>query len=270
MHLIPCLDNREAVDIALLRAFLEENKDTPCVVVANAGTVNSVDYDDLLAIGQLKQEYSFWLHVDAAFGGFAACSPAYNHLTSGMDLADSITIDAHKWLNVPYDSAMQFTRHKSLQVEVFQNNAAYLGNAIDHPEFAHLTPENSRRFRALPAWFTLKAYGRCGYQQIIEENVAMAQLLAKKIERDEHFELVAPTRLNVVCFTLKQQSQAITFDDIKHFLHLLKQDGDVFMTPTIYKGIPAIRAAFSNWRTAAEDVNIIWNSLYKVCNMMKK
>ncbi|GIO07748.1 amino acid decarboxylase [Brevibacillus reuszeri] len=270
MHLIPCLDHREAVDIALLRAFLEENKATPCVVVANAGTVNSVDYDDLQAIGQLKQEYSFWFHVDAAFGGFAACSPAYNHLTSGMDLADSITIDAHKWLNVPYDSAMQFTRHKSLQVEVFQNNAAYLGNAIDHPEFAHLTPENSRRFRALPAWFTLKAYGRRGYQQIVEENVAMAQLLTEKIQRDEHFDLVAPTRLNVVCFTLKQQGQAITFDDIKHFLHLLKQDGHVFMTPTIYKGTPAIRAAFSNWRTAAEDVNIIWNSLCKVRNMMKK
>ncbi|GED67170.1 amino acid decarboxylase [Brevibacillus reuszeri] len=264
MQLIPCLDNREAIDIALLRAFLEENKATPCVVVANAGTVNSVDYDDLQAIGQLKQEYSFWFHVDAAFGGFAACSPTYNHLTSGIDQADSITIDAHKWLNVPYDSAMQFTRHKSLQVEVFQNHAAYLGNAIDHPEFAHLTPENSRRFRALPAWFTLKAYGHQGYQQIVEENVAMARLLAQKIEQEDKFELVAPTRLNVVCFTLKQQDQVITFDDIKLYLDRLKQEGHVFMTPTIYKGKPAIRAAFSNWRTTRDDVDIIWHSLCKV------
>ncbi|MED4730813.1 L-2,4-diaminobutyrate decarboxylase [compost metagenome] len=266
VHLIPCLPNREAVDIEKLREFLEENKDMPCVIVANAGTVNTVDFDDLYAIGELKKEYSFWLHVDAAFGGFAACSTKYSHLVNSMDKADSITIDAHKWLNVPYDSAMQFTRHKSLQVEVFQNNAAYLGNAIDHPEFVHLTPENSRRFRALPAWFALKAYGYLGYQEIVEGNVEMAQLLTEKIQRSNKFELLAPTRLNVVCFTPVMKKRVITFDDIKHFLDVLKQDGYVFMTPTIYQGIPGIRAAFSNWRTKAEDVELIWNSLCRVCD----
>ncbi|MFC4778284.1 pyridoxal phosphate-dependent decarboxylase family protein [Paenibacillus sp. GCM10023252] len=259
INLIPCQENREAIDIERLTEFLEQNKSAPCIVVANAGTVNTVDFDDLVAIGQLKKKYRFWLHVDAAFGGFAACSPMYRELVKGMDYADSITIDAHKWLNVPYDSAMQFTRHRQLQVEVFQNNAAYLGGSIENPDFFDLTPENSRRFRALPAWFTLKAYGKCGYQNLIEQNVELAMQLGNKINTSSHFKLLSPVRLNVVCFTLDKE--VITTEMIKQFLARLNQQGKVYMTPTIYKGVPAIRAAFSNWRTAEKDLEIIWDAL---------
>nr|MBC9204751.1 aspartate aminotransferase family protein [Paenibacillus sp. PL91] len=259
IHLIPCQENREAIDIERLTEFLVQNKSAPCIVVANAGTVNTVDFDDLVAIGQLKKHYRFWLHVDADFGGFAACSPIHRELVKGMDYADSITIDAHKWLNVPYDSAMQFTRHKQLQVEVFQNNAAYLGGSIENPDFFDLTPENSRRFRALPAWFTLKAYGKRGYQNLIEQNVELAKQLGNKINNSSHFKLLSPVRLNVVCFTLDKE--VITTEMIKQFLAILNQKGKVFMTPTIYNGVPAIRAAFSNWRTAEKDLEIIWDAL---------
>lgn len=265
---IPCLPDREAIDVSKLRDYLRANQDEPCIVVANAGTVNTVDFDDLREILKLKDEYSFWLHVDAAFGGFAACSPKFEDLVHGIDQADSITIDAHKWLNVPYDSAMQFTRHKHLQVEVFQNNAAYLGSSISNPEFVHLTPENSRRFRALPAWFTLKAYGKEGYKEIIERNVEMAQLLTTRMAESSFLRLVAPTRLNVVCFTLALEG--VTMDDIKKFLELLKQDGRVFMTPTMYQGIPAIRAAFSNWRTEEKDVETIWDALNSALHEMNR
>lgn len=256
INLIPCRENREAIDIEKLAEFLVQNKGEPCIVVANAGTVNTVDFDDLVAIGQLKKQHRFWLHVDAAFGGFAACSPAHRELVKGIDYADSITIDAHKWLNVPYDSAMQFTRHKQLQVEVFQNNAAYLGGSIENPDFFDLTPENSRRFRALPAWFTLKARE---YQYLIEQNVELAKQLGDKIKKSGHFKLLSPVRLNVVCFTLDKE--AVTTEMIKQFLALLNQQGKVFMTPTIYKGVPAIRAAFSNWRTAEKDLEVIWDAL---------
>ena len=97
---IPCLPDREAIDLAALEEMLKAQNARPCIVVANAGTLNTVDFDDLSKISDLKETYSFWLHVDAAFGGFAARSPDYSHLVDGINHADSITIDAHKWLNV--------------------------------------------------------------------------------------------------------------------------------------------------------------------------
>lgn len=255
------LPDREAVDLTHLEKMLQQ-VNAPVIVVANAGTVNTVDFDDLEGIGKLKQKYKFWLHVDAAFGGFAAISEKFRHLMNGINHADSITIDAHKWLNVPYDAAMHFTKHKQLQLKVFQNSAAYLGDPDNSPDFFHYTPENSKRWRSLPSWFTLMAYGKEGHQEIVERNCDSAFQLGEALKSSGYFKLLAPVRMNVVCFTFKREP--VTFEDIQQFLGRVRDNGNVFFTPTLYKGKPAIRAAISNWQTEPADMVLAFDVLTQI------
>jgi glutamate/tyrosine decarboxylase-like PLP-dependent enzyme len=251
----------ERISIQALRTALE-NHNAPCIVVANAGTVNTVDFDDLGAILELKKEFPFWLHIDAAFGGFAALTPRFDHLVEGLDQADSLCIDAHKWLNVPYDAAMSFSRHAALRLEVFQNSAVYLGMPSSTPDFVHLTPENSRRLRALPAWFSLNAYGRSGYQEIVENCCDLAANFGKKIQNEPRLKLLAEVRMNVVCFALNDQQNTL-------FLEQLNAHGEVFMTPTALHGQAGIRAAFSNWRTQESDLERIWTAIQSTLNQLE-
>ena len=263
LRLVPTLPQREAIDIVELEKILAMQSQA-CIVVANAGTVNTVDFDDLSALIELKKRHHFWLHVDAAFGGFAACTERYKHLVRGMDEADSITIDAHKWLNVPYDSAVQLSRHLALQTRVFQNTASYLPQELSTTNFVHLTPENSRRLRALPAWFTLHAYGREAYGELVEHHCELATELSAWIDESALFLRLAETRLNGVCFTLNMPHGTATDVEIYAYLESLANDGRMFMTPTNYKGQPAIRISLCNWQTTHDDIAIAWQAMQEL------
>jgi glutamate/tyrosine decarboxylase-like PLP-dependent enzyme len=249
--------NREAIDCNDLEDKLKEFINHPKILISSGGTVNSVDFDDMKAIAKLQQQFLFYWHVDAAFGGFAACSKKYQHLIDGWQSADSIAIDCHKWMNVPYDSAVYFVqkKHAPLQVQTFQNsNAPYLGNPEENFSYLNFGPENSRRLRALPAWFSLMAYGRQGFEWIVENNIFLASDFGRRIEEETIFTLAAPVRLNVVCFTTKEEYQRKEI--LASTLARLNKNAKVFITPTVYNGLPCLRAAFVNWRTQEKDIAI--------------
>jgi hypothetical protein len=179
----------------------------------------------------------------------------------GIERADSIATDGHKWLNVPYDSGMVFTRHLALQEKVFRAAAAYLGEG---PDLLHRTPENSRRFRALPAWMTLQAYGAEGYRAVVRRCCDLARRLGGFLDASERFDLLAPVRLNVVCFALHplegEGPEAATARR-DALLERLTADGRAFLSPTVFAGRPGIRAAFSNWMTEEADVEVVMGAL---------
>ncbi|WP_435314273.1 pyridoxal phosphate-dependent decarboxylase family protein [Cellulophaga fucicola] len=249
--------NRESIDVNDLEQKIKALNNQPFILISSAGTVNSADFDNFEAISKLHKKFNFWWHIDGAFGAFAACSPKYKHLVKDWENADSITIDCHKWLNVPYDSAVFFVKekHNLLQLETFQNsNAPYLGDPSKNFNYLNFLPENSRRLRALPAWFSLVAYGKDGYKDIVENSVKMAQTLEQFIIQNKELTLLTPTRLNNVCFSLSDKDKQ---DKTHLFITELNKEGKVYMTPTVYKNTKGIRASFVNWRTNEKDISII-------------
>ena len=249
------------IDLDALRDELR-SIDGPAIVVANAGEVNTGAFDPLDEIAAICREHrpGVWLHVDAAFGLFAAASPEHAHLLRGIEQADSVCSDAHKWLNVPYDSGFVFVRDVDVLRESFASTAAYLAPSPDagwSPE-SHL-PEMSKRFRGLAAWCALRAYGRQGYRELVERCIVNAGAFAGWVDTTPGVELLAPARLNIVCFRLVQTDlDAAAQDEMnREAVRWMQADGRAFVTPTSWNGKASIRAAFDNWATGPDDVRLL-------------
>ena len=254
VQLVPTEPGTERVDISALADALAQS-DVPTIVIANSGTVTTTAFDDLRAIGALAPQHRAWLHVDGAFGLFATLLSSHAHHLSGLEFADSICGDAHKWLNVPYDCGFALTRHADVQSRVFRNAANYFFADGALPDPFHFTPENSRRFRALPVWASLLAYGRSGIADVVAECCACATSLGGWIETHADLDLLAPVSLNIVPFRLSdalrdgRDEAAIT----TRFLAAVAAGGHVFLSPGAYAGRRGARAAFSSWRTSISD-----------------
>lgn len=261
--------DREAMDTDDLAQKLQENRDFPIIVISSAGTVNTGDFDHFEQIAALQHTHNFFWHIDAAFGAFAACSDQYAQLLSGWEKADSITIDCHKWLNVPYDSAIYLIneKHTQLQVQTFQNsNAPYLGDPTKDFNYLNTVPQNSRRLRALPAWFSLSAYGKKGYQWIVENNMELANTFATLLEQKTIFSLAAAVKLNIVCFTIRDEDNRD--HQLAQIMDRLNERGNLFISPTKFNGMLCLRAAFVNWRTTALDIEEGINELITVSQQL--
>ena len=260
---IICKADSEAMDVEALAQALQNSSSKSNIVIASAATVTGTDYDDLVKISQLCKKYKAWLHVDAAFGIFERLLAGRNGKTQGIEFADSITLDCHKWLNVPYDCGVFLTQHQSLLKDSCHVDAPYLASDSQDIAFLSLGIENSRRFRAFPVWATLMAYGKEGIQNEIKRNVAQAQKLALWIDQSPDYVLVKPCELNVVLFKPNQERSSLTSNDC---MEKLNKSGQVFLTPGSWQGESIIRAALSNWATTDDDIILVIDALSDVFN----
>jgi glutamate/tyrosine decarboxylase-like PLP-dependent enzyme len=246
------------VDVDALARRLAE-LDGPAVVIANAGEVNAGDFDPIDALADAAGGNGGWLHVDGAFGVFAALSERTAHLVRGIERADSIGGDAHKWLNVPYESGFAFLRDPARLATAFgMPGAAYLPGPDDpRGGYALLGPESSRRARALPIWATLAAYGREGHRAMVERHLDLAQRLAGLVDAAPELERLADVPLCIVCFRARPDGvPADALDSFNRRLgEALLDDGRVFAGTTVYAGKVALRPAIVNWQTTEADID---------------
>jgi glutamate/tyrosine decarboxylase-like PLP-dependent enzyme len=255
------VDQEHRVDVAAMAKRIEEDRAAgyrPFLVVGTAGTVDVGAVDDLTALAALCKKEGLWFHVDGAFGALGMLAPALRPLLAGIEAADSVAFDFHKWGQVPYDAGCIVVRDGALQLAAFGADAAYLkresrGLAAGSPWPCDLGPDLSRGFRALKVWFTLKVIGARRLGESIEKTCALARRLADRIDREPLLERLAPVALNIVCFRyrfasdLDRQNVELAAD--------LQELGLVALSTTRLSGALSLRAAIVNHRTRAEDID---------------
>jgi glutamate/tyrosine decarboxylase-like PLP-dependent enzyme len=252
-------DGAGRLDLDALRRELAQT-DTPAILIGNAGDVNSGHFDPIAEMAELAGQHGAWLHVDGAFGLFARLAPATRALAEGVERADSLVCDGHKWLNVPYDCGFAFVRELERLPRALNVGAPYLPTPDEaRPSFGFLSPESSRRARSLTVWATLKAYGRDGYRAMVERHLALAQRLATRVDEAEELERLAEVPLNVVCFRARPPAwPEDRLDELNRAVgEAVLADGRVFAGTTVYDGVVALRPAIVNWRTQEEDVDLL-------------
>jgi aromatic-L-amino-acid decarboxylase len=260
LRLIPC-DASGAMDVAALRAAIALDRvrgHSPFLVVGTAGSVDTGAIDDLAEIANVSAEQQLWFHVDAAFGAIAMLSPALRPLLAGIERADSVAFDFHKWAQVPYDAGCIVVRDATAHQAAFRHAAVYLryemrGLAAGRPWPVDLGPELSRGFRALKVWMTLKTFGADRLGQVAERSCHLARRLAGMIDAEPLLDRMAPVRLNIICFRYRpgddEMQTTIAAD--------LQEAGDVVLSTTIIGGRTVLRAAFVNHRSNEADVDAV-------------
>jgi glutamate/tyrosine decarboxylase-like PLP-dependent enzyme len=246
------------LDLEALERALEDLKGAPAILIGNAGEVNTGDFDPIERMADLAESYDAWLHVDGAFGLFARASPKSEALCAGVERARSVTVDGHKWLNVPYDCGFAFVEDHEAMARAFAYTADYLPDPDDpRPTFGAIGPESSRRARSFAVWATLEAYGREGYRTLVERHLELAQRLASAVDAAPELERLADVPLNIVCFRHNPGDRSEReLDELNRRLgEAILSDGRVFAGTTVYAGKVALRPAIVNWRTGPEHID---------------
>ncbi len=260
VRLIPC-DDEGRMRVQDLAAAISSDRAagmTPFLVVGTAGSVDIGAVDDLAGVAALCREHGVWFHVDGAFGALAMWSERLRPLFSGIEQADSVAFDFHKWGQVPYDAGCIVVRRKETLRSAFARCANYLrpatgGLAAGEPWPVDLGPELSRGFRALKVWMTIRTFGTDRLAATIEHCCALAQRLAATIARTPELELAAPVGFNIVCFRVAGEDD----DTQEGIASWLQEAGRSVLSTTTVGGCRVLRAALVNHRTTPADVDTI-------------
>ncbi len=225
----------------------------PFCVVATAGTTNSGVVDDLVAIAEVCRGHRLWLHVDGAFGASAVFSDKHRGLVLGIELADSITIDPHKWLAVPFAAGIILTRHPTILETAFSVAAPYMPKAAGArlPDNARISTQWTRRMNSLKLWLTLRVHGRRAYEEHIDRQLRLAQRFVEWLEQSEYFELTAPPMLTIVNFRVKAngldaQQRAALHAEIAEDV---TRDGQRWISDTVVNGESVLRMMVISYLT---------------------
>ena len=249
-------DGQGRMRIDALEAALRASSG-PCIVCAQAGNVNTGAFDPLEAIADAAKERAAWLHVDGAFGLWAAASPALASLTRGIGRADSIATDGHKWLNVPYDCGIVFCADSAAHRAAMSLQAAYMigsGSERDPHEFV---PEESRRARAVPVYAALRSLGRAGFAQLVERCCRHARRFAEGLQ-SAGLEVLNDVVLNQVLVAFGDAERT------RRTIAAIQQQGTCWCGGTQWQGRTAMRISVSNWRTTEADVDRSLEAIVRV------
>jgi aromatic-L-amino-acid/L-tryptophan decarboxylase len=243
---------------------------TPFCIVGNAGTVNTGAIDDLEALADIAKKYHSWFHIDGAYGGLASTLPSLRIYYKGIERADSIALDFHKWLYQPFEIGCFLVRDWEQLRETYFKPAAYLGSTT--PKLTNRTEFNehyfqlSRNAKAFKVWMSIKAYGLTKIKQMIQKDMDLTHYLADLIKNDDDFELISETHLAIVCFRYVGNLKSET--EIEHFteklMPALEEDGAVFITSTKIHGKLVIRACLINHRKTKSSIDYLLDTIRRV------
>jgi len=275
---VPVNDTYE-IDVAALGAMIAADRAAgarPFCVIGNAATINTGATDDLAAIADLCDREGLWFHVDGAIGALLALAPRHRHLVRGMERADSVTLDLHKWLHMPFEAACAIVRDRKAHRDAFALTPEYLekttrGLASGSLWFSEYGLQLSRGFKALKVWMSVKEHGLDRFGRLIDRNIAQAQELADLVRAQPGFELLAPVATNIVCFRWNPGG----LDDARlnefnaELLIRLHESGVAAPSYTTLDGRYCLRAAIVNYRTTSADLALMMRELARIAESLR-
>lgn len=254
----------------LIRQIQTDHKEGlyPVCVIGNAGTVNTGAIDTLNDIADICQQENLWFHIDGAFGGVGILSDQVKHLFTGIERADSLGIDPHKWMYIPVECGCAIVKDKEAMRNTFSLVPAYIRDDRQLPWFSEFGPQQTRGFRALKLWFAMKHIGTKGYRHLITRDIQLAQSLQNKIRNRSDFQLIATGPLTVTCFRYTPSNASNLETLNRAVLAQVQQQGDVYLTSTELNGEFVLRANIVNFRTNEDDLDFLLNTISEVGNQL--